>query len=119
VAWPGAPTTFATTLGDLPDSVTVHKATRTAHSLDVIVLFARAMSDLKKRLPAAAEALSYEGGLWVAWPKKASGVETDVTENLVRAQGLATGLVDNKVCAIDDTWSGLRFVYRVEQRPRR
>jgi hypothetical protein len=119
VAWLGAPATFAGSLGDLPDSVTVRKSARATHSLDVIVLFAKAMSDLTKQLRGAADALSYEGGLWVAWPKKASGVKTDVTEHLVRAHGLAVGLVDNKVCAIDDTWSGLRFVYRVENRPKR
>jgi len=57
------------------------------------------------------------GGLWIAWPKKASGVTTDVTENVIREVALPTGLVDNKVCAIDDTWSGLRFVFRRADRP--
>jgi hypothetical protein len=55
--------------------------------------------------------------LWIAWPKRASGVETDLSENAVRELGLAAGLVDNKVCAIDQTWSGLRFVYRLRDRP--
>jgi hypothetical protein len=64
---------------------------------------------LKRRLDPA-------GGLWMAWPKKASGRATDVTENAVRAIGLAAGLVDNKVCAIDDVWSGLRFVFRLVDR---
>ena len=58
------------------------------------------------------------GGLWIAWPKKASGVATDMTENVVRDVALPTGLVDNKVCAIDDTWSGLRLVVRLENRPK-
>jgi hypothetical protein len=59
------------------------------------------------------------GGLWVAWPKKASGVPTDLNENLIREIGLAAGMVDNKVCAIDETWSGLRFVFRLKDRPAR
>ena len=59
------------------------------------------------------------GGLWVAWPKRSSGVSTDLDENLVREIGLAEGLVDNKVCAIDATWSGLRFVWRLRDRPQR
>ncbi len=119
VAWLGAPTTFAEVLGVLPEGVRVRRSARTAHSLDVIVLFTTAMAELGKRLPPAAEALAYDGGLWVAWPKKASGVKTDATEHLIRAAGLALGLVDNKVCAIDETWSGLRFVYRVENRPKK
>jgi hypothetical protein len=56
------------------------------------------------------------GGLWIAWPKKASGVATDLTEDVVRRDGLAAGLVDHKVCAIDATWSGLRFALRKEKR---
>jgi hypothetical protein len=63
-------------------------------------------------------ALDPAGGLWIAWPKRASGVPTDVTEGAVRDLGLAAGLVDNKVCAIDQVWSGLRFVYRLRDRPR-
>jgi hypothetical protein len=58
-----------------------------------------------------------DGGLWIAWPKRASGVETDVTEGVVREVALPLGLVDNKVCAIDETWSGLRLVWRRELRP--
>jgi hypothetical protein len=91
---------------------------RLAHSLDVVVLFAKAMSALARGFAPAADALAYDGGLWIAWPKKSSGVKTDVTEQAVRACGLSHGLVDNKVCAIDETWSGLRFVYRVENRPK-
>ncbi|HWF35377.1 MAG TPA: DUF3052 domain-containing protein, partial [Solirubrobacteraceae bacterium] len=58
------------------------------------------------------------GGLWIAWPKRSSGVATDLSEGTVREAGLGTGLVDNKVCAIDHTWSGLRFVVRLADRPR-
>ena len=118
VAWLGAPSTFAALLGELPLGVRVRKAARVAHSLDVIVLFAKAMSDLTGRLRGAADALAYDGGLWIAWPKKASGIQTDVGESAVRKAGLDVGLVDNKVCAIDEKWSGLRFVHRVGERPR-
>jgi len=119
VSWPGAPSTFAAALGDLPDGVSVRATARGTHTLDVVVLFAKTMKELAQKLPAATKALAYDGGLWVAWPKKASGVKTDVTENLARGLGLAAGLVDNKVCAIDDVWSGLRFVHRVVDRPKK
>ncbi len=84
---------------------------------DVIVLFARSSRELAREFPRLRRALQPSGGLWVAWPKKASGVATDLTESAVREFGLAQGLVDNKVCAIDDTWSGLRFVVRLRDRP--
>ena len=71
-----------------------------------------------RRFAPAAKRLDPAGGLWVAWPKRAAGVATDVTENTVRDVMLGAGLVDNKVCAIDDTWSGLRAVVRVADRPR-
>ena len=84
--------------------------------LDVIVLFASTHAELARRFPAARRALSADGGLWVAWPKKASGVPTDLRFEVVQPLGLDGGLVDNKVCAIDETWSGLRFVYRRSDR---
>jgi len=83
---------------------------------DVIVLFCGSASELRERFAKAAARLLPHGGLWVAWPKQASGVATDLTGNVVRETGLAHGLVDNKVCAIDETWSGLRFVIRKENR---
>ena len=79
---------------------------------DVIVLFATVAADVKRQIPRLKKRLAPGGGLWVAWPKKASGLETDVTFEVVQPAGLATGLVDNKVCAIDETWTALRFVYR-------
>ena len=85
---------------------------------DVIVLFADKKSALVKRFATAAKRLHPDGGLWVAWPKKASGVPTDLSEGVVREIALAAGLVDNKVCAIDDVWSGLRCVYRLADRPK-
>jgi hypothetical protein len=118
VAFQGAPPSFGALLGAPPEGVTVVRAARAPHTLDVVVLFAKAIVDLTKGFAGAAQGLAYDGGLWVAWPKKASGVKTDVTEHVVRQRGLALGLVDNKVCAIDETWSGLRFVYRVENRPK-
>jgi hypothetical protein len=83
---------------------------------DVLVLFARGAGELAKAFPKARKDLHKDGGLWIAWPKKASKVATDLNENVVREQGLALGLVDNKVCAIDETWSGLRFVVRLADR---
>ena len=83
---------------------------------DIILLFVDRLADLPRRFAAAARALAPDGGLWVAWPKRASGVATDVTEDRVREVALAAGLVDNKVCAIDEVWSGLRCVYRLEDR---
>ncbi|HVY37902.1 MAG TPA: DUF3052 family protein [Polyangia bacterium] len=115
-----APADFADTLGELPPGVTPQPLRRGPY--DVVVLFARDDEDLARGLPAARERLDPAGGLWVAWPKKssrrASGIKTDVTEQEVRARGLALGLVDNKVCAIDDTWSGLRFVVPLADRPK-
>jgi hypothetical protein len=80
------------------------------------VLFVTAKTDLEMRFPKAADRLAPAGMLWVAWPKKASGVPTDLNENIVRDIGLAAGLVDTKVCAIDDVWSGLKFVIRLKDR---
>ncbi len=85
-------------------------------SLDVIVFFSDSASRYRTRLPALKAALAKDGGLWIAWPKKASGVPTDMTFEVVQEAGLAIGLVDNKVAAIDETWSGLRFVYRLVDR---
>ncbi len=87
-----------------------------ARDVDVIVWFVTGRAAFAKKLAAVARRMQPAGGLWIAWPKKASGVATDMTENVVREVALPTGLVDNKVCAIDDTWSGLRLVVRVENR---
>ena len=110
-----APQGFTTTLGALPDGVTVLAGLRAP--LDVIVAFFERRRALERRLPALRDALAPTGGLWIAWPKRASGMPTDVTEAAVHELGLAAGLVDNKVCAIDEVWSGLRFVHRVRDRP--
>jgi hypothetical protein len=111
----GAPDGFESLLEGLPDDVAVRRAAR--GPLDVIVAFFIDRAALDRRLPALTTALASDGGLWIAWPKRSSGVATDLTEGAVRELGLATGLVDNKVCAIDEVWSGLRFVYRLSDRP--
>jgi hypothetical protein len=112
-----APDGFEDTLEGLPDAVTIRTAARGTN--DVIVTFHTKRADLAARLPKLVEAMDVDGGLWVAWPKKASGVPTDITEDTVREVALPMGLVDNKVCAIDDTWSGLRVVWRKELRAAR
>ena len=113
----GAPRDFDLTLGELPEGVSVRRRAG-GRAFDVIVAFHSRRSELERRLPALARGLDPAGGLWIAWPKRASGVATDVTEGAVRTLGLAAGLVDNKICAIDQVWSGLRFVYRLRDRPR-
>ncbi|NIP58039.1 MAG: DUF3052 family protein [Gemmatimonadetes bacterium] len=86
-------------------------------SFDVLLVFARDRRELEERLGAVKPLLVPDGGLWVAWPKQSSSLATDLRKGEVRKAGLAAGLVDNKVCAVDEDWSGLRFVYRVEDRP--
>jgi hypothetical protein len=83
---------------------------------DVIVFFTTERAKLEKRLDALSRAMESNAGLWISWPKRASKVPTDMTEDVVREVALPTGLVDNKVCAIDDVWSGLRLVIRRELR---
>ena len=117
VALLAAPPNFARTLAPLPEGVEIREHAR--GKLDVIVFFATRERELVRRFPVMARALQPAGGLWVAWPKKASCVATDLTFDPVQQTGLDCGLVDNKVCAIDDTWSALRFVYRVADRPAR
>jgi hypothetical protein len=111
----GAPEGFETdTLGPLPDGVRV--ARRASGRADVIVSFHVWRADLARRMATLRERMEPAAGLWIAWPKRASGVETDLTEDVVRELALAHALVDNKVCAIDATWSGLRLVIRLRDR---
>jgi len=112
-----APHDFPERLGALPAGVKVSDAARGSSPLDVIVCFVSAIAELERLFPRARKRLDPNGGLWLCWPKKASGIETDVSENVVRRFGLASSLVDNKVCAIDETWSGLRLVVRLRDRP--
>ena len=88
----------------------------TRGALDFAMLFVRKASELKKGFPRLRDRLESNGVLWVAWPKKASGVETDLSDNIVRVIGLDLGLVDVKVCAVDEIWSGLKFVRRLRDR---
>lgn len=117
VALVAAPEGFEAALAGLPDGVTLTR--RASGTLDVIVFFARSARQLAQRLPKLKARLAFDGGLWIGWPKKSSGVATDLAFEAVQPAGLAAGLVDNKVCAIDETWSGLRFVYRLADRPGR
>jgi hypothetical protein len=91
----------------------------TNHDLDFIFIFAKARAGLELELLPAAEALAPAGMLWIAWPKKSSGVASDLTEDLIRQRGLDAGLVDIKVCAVTDVWSGLKFVIPVKNRPKK
>lgn len=84
--------------------------------MDVVLFFPKSLDDLQTKFSKLAEKLAPAGGLWICWPKKASGVPTDMDENKIREVGLAAGLVDNKVCAVSEIFSGLRFVIRVENR---
>lgn len=116
VAFPGAPSGFPGLLVGLPAGVeAVGDGDR--GPLDLAVLFTTSRADLASGFAALSQRLKPAGMLWVSWPKKASGVATDLTEDVVRAVGLEAGLVDTKVCAVDETWSGLKFVIRVKDRP--
>jgi hypothetical protein len=112
VALLGAPDGFE--LGELPDGVRLKR--RAGGEADVILAFHTRRAELERRLPALRALMEPAAGLWIAWPKRASKLDTDITEDVVREIALPTGLVDNKVCAIDETWSGLRLVIRLEHR---
>ncbi|HEV3263953.1 MAG TPA: DUF3052 domain-containing protein [Acidimicrobiales bacterium] len=99
---------------DLPNGVVVKGQAR--GSADVVVAFFTRRADFEPRLAALGKMIFPAGGLWIAWPKRSAGVPTDITDNVVREVALPLGLVDNKVCAIDETWSGLRIVWRRERR---
>lgn len=114
VAIVAAPEDFASTLGELPPAAAFEPLTD--GPCDVIVCFVTGPEEVPPRFLELKPRLAASGGLWFAWPKRRKGVEPVVTENGIREIGVAAGLVDNKVCAIDDTWSALRFVYRVKDR---
>ena len=86
--------------------------------LDMAHIFVTLRADLAKQLPGLRNVLAPDGMIWVSWPKKAAKVPTDITEDVVRAEALPLGLVDIKVCAVDDTWSGLKLVIRKSERPK-
>lgn len=110
----GAPRGFETLLAGMPPGASVSRRLR--KDLDIVVCFATEASDLFTKVETARAALPPDGSIWMAWPKKASKVPTDITEDRLREMFLPTGLVDIKVCAIDEVWSGLKFVVRKELR---
>ena len=112
-----APPDFRANLGVLP--LAVEWANRVRAPLDLIVAFHTRRATLLANWPALIAAAAPDGAVWIAWPKRASGMATDIDDNVLREELLPSGWVDNKVCAIDETWSGLRFVMRKERRPKR
>ena len=114
IAIVNAPRGYGRVLGKLPSRVT-RKASAVG-PLDFVQFFTTERRELERRFAALARALAPVGMLWISWPKKASGVPTDLTEDVIRGVGLAHGLVDVKVAAVDEVWSGLKFVRRVKDR---
>lgn len=112
-----APENYDETLGELPiGAVLKNKLTGT---FDFIQFFTEYISELNSNFNNLKNHLKPGGALWISWPKKASKIDTDLDENKIRKIGLAQGLVDIKVCAVDETWSGLKFVFRLKDRPRK
>ena len=118
IALIGAPEGFEEYLGVLPGVAAVHTDLDGDELFDVIITFVTRRAELEEQLGRLRERMAPACGLWVAWPKRASKVATDMSDQAVREIALPTGLVDNKVCAIDDIWSGLRLVIRRELRQR-
>lgn len=114
VAAPGAPANYRKLLAPLPDGVTF--AARVDEATDLAHLFTTSKAELGKALAAYRKTLAPDAAVWVSWPKKASKVPTDITEDTIRAIALPLGFVDIKVCAVDETWSGLKLVVRKELR---
>jgi hypothetical protein len=110
------PNGFEFTLGELPPDVRLVPASR-AQGADVLLLFVRDRKSLETRLRPIIDRMSPSSALWVCWPKQTSPLASDVNENDVRKEGLAAGIVDIKICAVDEDWSGLKFVYRLKDRP--
>ena len=114
IALVGAPQGFRKELGTLPDKVKITPSVM--KSLDLIMFFVHSKLDLEQKFSALAANLSANGMFWVAWPKKSSGVTTDLSFEIVQRVGLVAGLVDVKICAVNEIWSGLKFVYRLKDR---
>ena len=115
IAFASAPPGYTNEL-DLPPDVTIDS--RSNKALDFAQLFVKSEKELKTKFSEYAKRLNASGTLWVSWPKKSSGLTTDLSETIVREFGLASGLVDVKICAVDEVWSGLKFVYRLKDRPK-
>lgn len=116
VALVSAPPDFEKTLGELAPGAIVQVGLTGKNPLDVVVVFVTRREELERQLTQIRKRMAPAAGLWVAWPKKASGVPTNMTDHAVRDIALPAGLVDNKVCAIDEIWTGLRLVLRLEHR---
>jgi hypothetical protein len=116
VALIGAPEWFEDLIESWPDVASVHTTLADDARYDVIVTFMTQRAELEDQLPRLRARMAPACGLWIAWPKRAAKVPTDITDDVVREIALPTGLVDNKVCAIDQTWTGLRLVIRRENR---
>jgi Protein of unknown function (DUF3052) len=112
-----APRTFRSELGELPDNIEFAK--RSNKPLDMVLLFVSSERELARDFAKHAKKLAANGMIWISWPKKSSGLTTDLSFERVQKIGLDAGLVDVKICAIDDTWSGLKFVYRLKDRSSR
>ena len=117
VALVNAPKDFQSELGELPDKVEFVK--RPTRSLDIVLFFVLSERALARDFAKLVERLKTNGMIWIAWPKKSSGVTADLSFECVQRIGLDAGLVDVKICAIDETWSGLKFVYRLKDRASR
>jgi hypothetical protein len=115
VSAPGAPPNYRKLLAPLPDGIEFQA--RMSKTTDIVHLFTASKAELAKTLASCRKTLGPEAAIWVSWPKKASKVPTDITEDTIRAVALPLGLVDIKVCAVDETWSGLKLVLRKELRP--
>lgn len=109
------PPGFELELGPLPADVVIVAGSK--KPLDLVLVFAESRSELERRLASVAARLSPSGMIWAAWPKRSSGVSTDLSFESVQSAGLAAGLVDTKICALNETWSALRFVIRLKDRP--
>lgn len=114
VAFLAAPAHYGRLLGDLPDGARV--LARPGRRMDFVQLFVSWRAQLLRRLPGLVRSLAPSGMLWISWPKKTSRLDKDIAEGDVRAAGLAAGLVDVKICAVDEDWSGLKFVVRLADR---
>ncbi|MBM3800803.1 MAG: DUF3052 family protein [Acidimicrobiia bacterium] len=111
-----APEAYDETLGELPPGA--RRLTKPKEGMDFIQLFVKHRSELERTFPALKKELAETGMLWISWPKATAKIDTDVNENVVREIGLSQGMVDVKVCAVDEVWSGLKFVHRLADRQR-
>jgi len=112
-----APANYRRLLGQIPDSVTFSERLKSGSSF--VHLFASRRSEMQKKMSILRDKISDNGAIWVSWPKKSSGISTDVTEDVIREIALPLGFVDIKVCAVDDIWSGLKLMIRRENRKSR